>query len=49
MSQNLFLDGRDLPIVKLVPRSERKVEKRDYQRIEASLRTRRRTRSPRSA
>ena len=38
MSQNPFIDGRDLPIVKLVPRSERKVEKRDYQRIEASLR-----------
>ena len=37
ISQNL-VDGRDLPIVKLVPRSERPVQKRYYQRIEASLR-----------
>ena len=32
------MDGRDLPIVKLVPRSERKATKKYYQRIEASLR-----------
>ena len=32
------LNGRDLPIVKLVPRTERKVSKKYYQRIEASLR-----------
>ena len=38
MSKNPLIDGRDLPIVKLVPRSERKVKKRHYQRIEASLR-----------
>ena len=38
MSENELFDGRDLPIVKLVPRSERKVVKRDYQRLEASLR-----------
>jgi ParB-like chromosome segregation protein Spo0J len=38
MSDNNLVNGRDLPIVKLVPRSERHVEKRAYQRMEASLR-----------
>lgn len=38
MSENHLVDGRDLPIVKLVPRSERQVNKKHYQRIEASLR-----------
>ena len=32
------VDGRDLPIVRLVPRTERKVDKKYRQRIEASLR-----------
>jgi ParB-like chromosome segregation protein Spo0J len=38
MSDVSLPDGRDLPIVKLVPRSERPVNKKHYQRIEASLR-----------
>ena len=38
MSDSNLVNGRDLPIVKLVPRSERQVKKRYYQRIEASLR-----------
>ncbi len=39
MSLNELFDARDLPIVKLVPRSERKVDKREYDRLEASIRT----------
>lgn len=38
MNENQLVNGCDLPIVKLVPRSERQVKKRYYQRIEASLR-----------
>ena len=38
MSDSNLVNGRDLPIVKLVPRSERQVQKRYYQRIKASLR-----------
>lgn len=38
MNDGNHVDGRDLPIVKLMPRTERKVEKKYYQRIEASLR-----------
>jgi ParB family chromosome partitioning protein len=38
MSDHPLVNGRDLPIVKLVPRTERKVTKKYYQRIEASLR-----------
>jgi ParB family transcriptional regulator, chromosome partitioning protein len=38
MRNESLVDGCDLPIVKLVPRQERKVNKKDYQRIEASLR-----------
>ena len=33
-----MVNGRDLPIVKLVPRNKRQVSKKHYQRIEASLR-----------
>jgi ParB-like chromosome segregation protein Spo0J len=33
-----MVNGRDLPIVKLVPRNKRQVQKKHYQRIEASLR-----------
>jgi ParB-like chromosome segregation protein Spo0J len=33
-----LVNGRDLPIVKLVPRSKRQVSKKNYHRIEASLR-----------
>jgi len=32
------LNARDIPIVKLIPRYERKVKKRDYERIAASIR-----------
>lgn len=38
MSEMNHVNGRDLPIVKLVPRSERVVNKKYRQRIEASLR-----------
>ena len=38
MSDTDLVDGRDLPIVKLAPRSERTVDRKYYQRIEASLR-----------
>jgi ParB family chromosome partitioning protein len=38
MSEKKGLDGRDLPIVKLVPRTDRKVDKKHHQRLEASLR-----------
>lgn len=38
MSDNNGVNGRDLPIVKLVPITERKVDKKYQQRIEASLR-----------
>jgi ParB family transcriptional regulator, chromosome partitioning protein len=38
MNNHNLLNGRDLPIVKLVPRSERKVHVKYYKRIEASLR-----------
>jgi ParB family chromosome partitioning protein len=38
MSDANQMDGRDLPIVKLVPRTEPKVNKKYDQRIEASLR-----------
>ena len=33
-----LVNGIDVPIVKLVPRNERKVSKKHYERIEASLR-----------
>ena len=38
MSDKHMVDGRDLPIVKLVPRRKRQWPKKYYQRIEASLR-----------
>jgi ParB family transcriptional regulator, chromosome partitioning protein len=38
MNENKLVEGRDLPIVKLVPRKERSVNQRYFQRIEASLR-----------
>lgn len=38
MSNKQTIDGRDLPIVKLVPRRKRQWPKKYYQRIEASLR-----------
>jgi ParB family transcriptional regulator, chromosome partitioning protein len=38
MNNNELVNGRDLPIVQLVPRSERKIDKKYYKRIEASLR-----------
>ena len=37
MPDNFHLDARDLPIVKLVPRGERKVSKKDEQRLRASM------------
>ena len=37
MFEKYLVDGRDLPIVKLVPRTERKVGKKDSQRLKASL------------
>ena len=33
-----LIDGRDVPIVKLIPRNERKISKKYHKRIEASLR-----------
>lgn len=38
MNNHHELNGQDLPIVKLVPRTERKVHPKYYKRIEASLR-----------
>lgn len=38
MSDKNLVDGRDLPIIKLVPRTKHKATKKYYQRIEASLR-----------
>ena len=38
MSETNLVNGRDLPIVKLVPRTNRKATKKDYQRVEASIR-----------
>ena len=38
MSDTNLVDGRDLPIVKLVPRTKHKATKKYYQRVEASLR-----------
>ena len=35
---NPYVDGRDLPIVKLVPRTDRQVGKKQQERIAASLR-----------
>ena len=35
---NCYVNGRDLPIVKLVPRTDRKVGKKQQERLEASLR-----------
>jgi ParB-like chromosome segregation protein Spo0J len=37
MHEKYLVDGRDLPIVKLVPRTERKIGKKDLQRLKASL------------
>ncbi len=39
MTLSELFDARDLPIVKLVPRSDRNVDKRDYERLVASIRT----------
>ena len=33
-----LVEGLDIPIVKLIPRNERRVSKKYYKRIEASLR-----------
>jgi ParB family transcriptional regulator, chromosome partitioning protein len=38
MNDKNMVNGRDLPIVKLVPRNKRQVNKKHYRRIEASLR-----------
>ena len=38
MSETNLVNGRDLPIVKLVPRTDRKATKKNHQRVEASIR-----------